>query len=47
MFYGAYISSVYKSMAIGVKEQSDHSLTLAGAFGAACNGASRILWATA
>ena len=46
MFYGCYIASVYKSMAISVPEEDDQILTMAGSFGSACNGLSRIMWAS-
>ena len=44
MFYGIYMAAVYKTAAQDVL--SDKVLTMAGAFGSACNGTSRIIWAT-
>ena len=43
-FYGCYVVSVYKTVANVNLE--DHLLTLAGSLGSACNGSSRIIWAT-
>ena len=44
VFYGAYMTSVYK--AVSIEHLGDGTLTTAGAIGAVCNGASRIVWAT-
>lgn len=44
IFYGVYISSVYKLTAQDFL--LDHQLTLAGALGSVCNGCSRIFWAS-
>jgi hypothetical protein len=44
-FYGLYIASAYKVSA-DMDAISDEALTIAGSFGAICNGGSRILWAS-
>jgi Na+/melibiose symporter-like transporter len=44
MFFGLFMASVYKEVALNIL--SDHTLTLAGALGSVCNGSSRIIWAT-
>ena len=43
VFFGVYISSVYKSFARGI---DDNTLTIAGAVGSFINGSSRIFWAS-
>jgi len=43
VFYGTYINSVYKTIAVGIK---DSKLTLVGALGSVTNGCSRFFWAT-
>lgn len=44
MFFGLFMASVYKEVALNIL--SDKTLTLAGALGSVCNGSSRIIWAT-
>ena len=43
IFFGAYVSSVYKGVALSYLD--DQTLTLAGSLGAIANGSSRLLWA--
>ena len=43
VFYGVYMASVYKTLALNI---DDHALTVAGSIGAVCNGGSRIFWAS-
>jgi len=44
LFYGYFVATVYKSSASKVLD--DNLLTTAGMIGSACNGGSRIIWAT-
>ena len=44
IFFGMYVASVYKGVALGYLD--DSTLTLAGSLGAIANGSSRFLWAT-
>jgi hypothetical protein len=44
LFYGIFVATVYKSSASKILD--DKTLTTAGMIGAACNGGSRIIWAT-
>jgi hypothetical protein len=44
-FYGMYMAGAFKNF--GSKEGiDDKTLTLAGSLGSACNGLSRVFWAT-
>lgn len=43
IFFGVYVSSVYKNVALAYLD--DYTLTLAGSIGAIANGSSRLFWA--
>jgi hypothetical protein len=45
-FYGMYMAAAYKNFGSVVGGIEDKTLTLAGSFGAVCNGLSRIFWAS-
>ena len=45
-FYGMYMAVVFKNFGSVYGNISDSMLTLAGSLGAACNGLSRVFWAT-
>ena len=46
VFFGVYVASVYKDVALKKGSINDADLTIAGAIGSFMNGSSRIIWAS-
>lgn len=46
VFFGVYVASVYKDVALKKGSIEDADLTIAGAIGSFVNGSSRIFWAS-
>lgn len=46
VFFGVYVASVYKDVALKKGSIEDADLTIAGALGSFMNGSSRIIWAS-